>query len=253
MVTAAYRQWDSRGRKWDACKPVDELQRWAKSNKVKVLGTIGNDAHLRSDRPMDHTPFSSTEWPHAVGDPVVFAIDLANVKRDGVTLGEAIERQARAGKLPWLKYMNHGGKHLDSRDLDGDGKRWEEYDSRDEHVHLSVRTDWRNRSIGDFDPWTVEPGSEDFDMASVADVWRTDGLVKAPASRQDKKNTHWSPASMLEDIANHAREAAADAATAKTQAAAAATSVKAVNDRLGKIEQALATLVTNQAAAASKG
>jgi hypothetical protein len=173
MATEAYRLWDRIGRPWKKSRPIDELQKWAERQRIAVLGTIGNEDHLTADRPQDHTPFSVTEWPDQVHEYVIFAIDLKNVTRGGVTLGQAIERQARAGKLPWLKYMNHGGGHLDSRDLDGDGTRWEVYPSSDEHVHLSIRTDWIARSIGEFNPWeeTVAEALTAAQDSALAETW----------------------------------------------------------------------------------
>jgi hypothetical protein len=149
MATAAYRTWVNLGRPFRLATPIIELRDWARANGVPVLGTIGNEEHLTKNFPEDHTPFSFTAWPVPLDGYVVTAIDLANVNN----LGQKIEDQARAGKLPWLKYMNHSGQHLDSRDLDNDGIRWEETPSSDEHVHLSIRTDWQNRSIGTFNPF----------------------------------------------------------------------------------------------------
>lgn len=179
MVTRAYEAWKAGGEVWTPARPVTDLLIWAKINGVRVLGTIGNDAHLTADRPMDHTPFASTQWPIRLDKPVVCAIDLDNVERDGVTLGQAIERDFREGRLPWLKYMNHGGRHIDSRDIDGDGERFEVYDSSDEHVHLSIRTDWADRGIGTFDPWR-----EDDDMPTVEDL--LSGRVKLTKATADR-------------------------------------------------------------------
>lgn len=148
MATAAYRRWVKAGRKFELARPISELVQWAKANGVPILGTIGNEAHLQQDRPEDHTPFSGTAWP-VTATGYICAIDLRNVRQ----LGQRIEDMARRGELPWLKYMNHSRQHLDSRDFDGDGKSWEESPSSDEHVHLSIRTDWIHRSIGVFDPF----------------------------------------------------------------------------------------------------
>lgn len=153
MASAAYNRWDRAGRPFELATPVQEILAWANQNDVPVLGTIGNDDHLEAVPPQDHTPFSATWWPVELDGWMVTAIDLANVVRDGVTLGYAIEAQARAGLLPWLKYMNHAGRHLDVRDLDGDGQTWEVYPSSDEHVHLSLNTLWQRRSIGAFNPF----------------------------------------------------------------------------------------------------
>lgn len=154
MATQAYWTWKSLGSPWDPALPIAEIETWAEQNGISVLGTIGNQEHLTADRPQDHTPFSSTAWPFKLPGYIVTAIDLANVRG----LGQAIEDQARAGLLPWLKYMNHSGRHLDSRDLDGDGQAWEVYPSSDKHVHLSIRTDWIYRSVGVFDPFKTHQG-----------------------------------------------------------------------------------------------
>jgi hypothetical protein len=150
MATQDYYTWVAAGRPWTKAHPIMELEVWAHSNGVDVLGTLGNEDHLTEEPdPQDHTPFSHTAWPVPLPGYVVTAIDLANVRG----LGQAIEDKARAGAYPWLKYMNHSGRHLDSRDLDGDGKTWESYPSSDLHVHLSIRSDWIARSIGILNPW----------------------------------------------------------------------------------------------------
>lgn len=154
MATSAYYSWDDAGRPFRLATPIAELESWAHANGIAVLGTIGNEEHLTARVPQDHTPFSATAWPVPLPGYIVTAIDLANVRG----LGQAIEDDARLGILPWLKYMNHSGQHLDSRDLDGDGVTWEEYPSSDEHVHLSIRTDWIDRSIGVFDPFGLGGG-----------------------------------------------------------------------------------------------
>lgn len=144
MATKAYWSWVSAGRPFTKAQPIADLEAWAIRNGIPVLGTIGNEEHLQADRPQDHTPFPVTAWPVPLPGYIGTAIDLANV--DG--LGQKFEDAARRNELPWLKYMNHSGQHLDSRDLDGDGLTWEEYPSSDRHVHLSIRTDWIFRSIG---------------------------------------------------------------------------------------------------------
>lgn len=193
MASAAYNRWDREGRPFELATPIQEIQAWAEANDVPVLGTIGNDEHLEAVPPQDHTPFSATFWPVPLDGWIVTAIDLKNVSRNGVTLGYAIEGQARAGLLPWLKYMNHAHRHLDVRDLDGDGTNWEVYPSSDEHVHLSINTLWQHRSIGPFNPWGT--GVKDkmlFFCENKADgtgkVWISDGTlrrhVKSPAETQ---------------------------------------------------------------------
>jgi len=155
MASQAYYTWDAAGRPWKPARPIAELQAWAQANGVTVLGTIGNEEHLQHVPPQDHTPYSATAWPVKLSGYIVTAIDLDNVRE----LGQLIEDGARAGEYPWLKYMNHDNQHLDSRDLDGDGITWEEYPSSDKHVHISIRTDWIDRSIGTFDPFGGDDSS----------------------------------------------------------------------------------------------
>jgi hypothetical protein len=142
MATNDYYTWVDAGRPWDLALPIDELDSWARSVGITVLGTIGDESHLTSNNPQDHTPFSHSAWPDPLPGYIVTAIDIDNVNG----LGYAIEDQARAGALPWLKYMNHSNRHLDSRD------GWDVEYSSDYHVHLSIRTDWIYTSIGSFNP-----------------------------------------------------------------------------------------------------
>ena len=176
MASQMYYSWDDLGRPWRKATPIAELEAWAKANNIKALGTIGNDDHLKADWPQDHTPYSATAWPVSLDGWVVTAIDLEN--KNG--LGQAIEDDARIGKYPWLKYMNHSGQHLDSRDLDGDGKTWEEYPSSDQHVHLSIRTDYQNKSIiSTFDPFGT--GGNDMELIkAIQSALRDAGFDPGP-------------------------------------------------------------------------
>lgn len=148
MSTEAYKKWVEKGRPWSKAKPIAHIEKWARANGVKVLGTIGNNAHLTSNRPQDHTPFSSTAWPDPLPGYIVTAIDLA----PAAGLGEAVLAAARAGKLPWLKYMNYDGKHYEH----GDGFK-KGTSSKDEHLHLSQRTDYLNAELA-ADWINVKPG-----------------------------------------------------------------------------------------------
>lgn len=138
MSTQAYKDWVERGRPWTKARPVADVEKWARANGVKVLGTIGDVHHLTSNRPQDHTPFSVTEWPDPIKGDVVCAIDL----EDEPGLADDILSAARAGRLPWLKYANLNGRNYHCRDGFEDAD-----DSDDEHVHLSVRSDHINTHV----------------------------------------------------------------------------------------------------------
>lgn len=149
MSTKAYERWVKAGRPWKECQPIADVEKWARANGVPVLGTIGNNAHLTSDHPQDHTPFSSTAWPDPLPGYIVCAIDL----EDESGLEDAILEGARAGNMPWLKYANLHGRTFHCRD----GFK-ESTDSRDDgHIHLSARTDHLDTALS-ADWINVKPG-----------------------------------------------------------------------------------------------
>lgn len=143
MATQEYWTWVNAGRPYKVAQPIRELAELAKFRAVQILGIIGNEDHLQSSFPEDHTPFSFTSYP--VEDPGywVCAIDLANVRG----WGDAILRDARYGLLPWLKYMNYDYVHWDSADGFRQGRG-----SGDGHIHISCFSNYLNASIGDYDP-----------------------------------------------------------------------------------------------------
>lgn len=147
MATAAYNAWVAAGRKYKIARPIADMVALAKANNVTVLGTIGDQAHLTDNFPQDHTPFSQTYWP-VQASGWVCACDIANT--DG--LGYRILTDARAGKAPWLKYINFGGRNYDH----SDNFRASSPNS-DQHVHLSCRSDWLTQSIAPYTPFGGSP------------------------------------------------------------------------------------------------
>lgn len=148
MSTAAYKRWVERGRPWRKARPIADIEAWADRNGVPVLGTIGNNAHLTSNRPQDHTPFSTTEWPDPISGDWVTAIDLEDV----ADLEDALLAGARAGTMPWLKYMNVHGRHYRC----DDGFKESAPSADKEHIHLSIRSDHLHTELAD-DWITVKP------------------------------------------------------------------------------------------------
>lgn len=141
MSTQAYKDWVNRGRPWRKARPVADIEDWARANGVPVLGTIGDTAHLTSNRPQDHTPFSTTEWPDPISGDWITAIDLEDV----AGLEDAILAGARAGNMPWLKYVNLHGKHY--RCDDGFQKAHPTSDKS--HIHMSIRSDHLHTALAD--------------------------------------------------------------------------------------------------------
>lgn len=138
MATTAYNTWVRRGRPWSKAQPIVDIEAWARAHRIPILGTIGNNEHLKSSRPEDHTPFSFTAWPDPLPGYIVTAIDLG----DTGDLADDILIAARAGLAPWLKYANLGGRHYSTHDRFRSSTA-----SSDDHVHLSMRTDYLNSRV----------------------------------------------------------------------------------------------------------
>ncbi len=143
MATQEYWTWIERGKPWELATPIRELRDLARAHGVSILGTIGNDDHLKASFPEDHTPFSYTEWPVAIGEYVVCAIDLA----DGPWMDRMLA-DAEAGRAPWIKYLNFRGGNYSIRN------GWARRSSSDPHGHVSIRSDWWRLSIGAYNPFS---------------------------------------------------------------------------------------------------
>ncbi len=143
MATQAYYDWVRAGRPFTVCTPVANLVSLARRHGVSVLGTIGNDDHLTSNNPQDHTPFSVTAWPIPLPGYVVTACDLA----DGPHVDRLIA-DARSGRAPWIKYINARGKQWNVKN------GWSPVPNSDQHCHVSARTDRLSWSDGSWDPFT---------------------------------------------------------------------------------------------------
>lgn len=181
MATQAYYDWLAAGKPWHKAVPVAEYQAaFIKAGwPVSILGTIGDDAHLRADRPQDHTPFSVTGWPGPHPYPAVLAFDAGHRPERGFDMGPVVAQwlaDARDGKTPWVKYIVWRGQSFDvRRDFEPAGASGH-YD----HAHVSFRTDWHDKSIGGYpvvgkvdfvgttqtgrDVWneTINAGSEEY-------------------------------------------------------------------------------------------
>jgi hypothetical protein len=145
LVTQALQDWKAAGRPFRDARPILELIAMFKSHHVGFLGDLGNKDHLENPVPKDHTPFPKNPWPIALPPKpagyIVCACDHAKGHWADRMLADA-----RAGRLPWLKYLNFGGHHYDVRN------GWKEESSGDDHLHISIRSDWIDRSIGGYDP-----------------------------------------------------------------------------------------------------
>jgi hypothetical protein len=98
----------------------------------------------------------------------VFATDVMHRPDLGVdcrVLSAYWIAEARAGRMPWLKYLNWQGKQYRAKGYAGETvafrTAWANSGHFD-HIHLSVRTDYRTASLGS---WSLTPGGGDDDMA----------------------------------------------------------------------------------------
>lgn len=146
MATQAYRDWVSAGRPFTIARPIRELRDMARAAGVEWLGDIGDDGHLTASRPEDHTPFSATAWPVPLPGYVVTAGDLAN----GPWMDRMLD-DARAGRAPWIKYLNYGGHHYNRK------RGFAQESSSDQHGHVSIMSDHIDASIGS-NPFTAPTG-----------------------------------------------------------------------------------------------
>lgn len=105
-----------------------------------ILGNIGNDVHLQSNNPQDHTPFSRTAWPLPLPGYVVTAGDY----REGAW-ADSFLAEVRNGKHLWVKYVNLRGKHYNFKS--GNWSQPQVTNSGDIHLHVSARTDRLNDSL----------------------------------------------------------------------------------------------------------
>jgi hypothetical protein len=160
--SAYYNAWVADGRPWRLSTPVKECADKIKAarpgiNPISIIGTIGDSAHLLATRPEDHTPYSQTGWPVRHPYPNIAAIDIMHRPDLGMDCNAIFPHwlaAARAGQLPWLKYVIWQAKRYDVRNS------WNPVSSsgHHDHMHASVRSDHITSSIGSFHPL---PGMDD--------------------------------------------------------------------------------------------
>lgn len=147
MPVTTVGQWRADGEPWKLAKPIAELVRGLVRRHGDIeargwhLGTVGDRRHEEARPPEDHVAFSATGWPVRSPYPFIHALDW-----DGPGFRAQFRfwlAEKRAGRAPWLKYVN----------LDGTHYRWTpssstrpSSDSRS-HGHLSIRSDWTHTSI----------------------------------------------------------------------------------------------------------
>lgn len=159
MAYAVYYEWDALGRPLEPAQPIREIVEQMKVAFPKAAHTFGwgaNEAHYQAEPPEDHTPFSATGWPKPSPQWWVFATDIMHHPEWGVDCDVLFTYwigEARAGRMPWLKYIIWRATLYDVRN----SWRPQPNSGHFDHIHLSGRTDFQFYSLGS---WSLLPGGD---------------------------------------------------------------------------------------------
>ena len=120
-----------------------------------LFGWGANEEHYTAVPALDHTPFSQSGWPLPSPQWWVLATDIMNRPDLGVDCTKLFPywlSEAKAGRMPWLKYLIWQAKIYDVRYSWVQQKSSEHFD----HIHISARTDHLQTSLGS---WSLLPGA----------------------------------------------------------------------------------------------
>lgn len=179
MAVAAYYSWVKLGKPLVPATPIRELVEklrvaFPRAAAVNLFSWYANDAHYQNDYPQDHTPFSVTGWPAESPQWWVFATDIMHRPDLGVDCDKLFPywlAEAKAGRMPWLKYMIYKRTVYDVRY----GWRPQPSSGHDKHIHLSARTDHQRTHLGD---WSVN-GDDMPTVQEIKDAILGDGGIQA--------------------------------------------------------------------------
>lgn len=188
MATQAFRDWVAAGRPFHLATPIAEYRAalLAAGWGVFDVGTLGDEAHLTAETPEDHTPFSVTGYPQHSEYPYIHALDAMHHPERGLDVGPLVDywlSEARAGRTPWVKYINWEGLQWDVR------RSWvpRTVGGHFDHAHLSIRSDWTHQSIGG---WTVvKKGTPVTTTQTGRDVWGH--TIESPSLGQTMSAADW--------------------------------------------------------------
>jgi hypothetical protein len=166
MATQAYYDWVKAGRKYVLATWVTELKAQCRANGVQWLGDLGNEEHLQSSNPQDHTPFSRTDWPVPQPDYIVNACDF----KEGRHAYRLLE-EAKAGRAPFVKYINVDNKQYNVKN------NWQPVYSSDKHCHVSGKTTHSFVGLNGINIFAERVEEED--VATAAEI--ASELLKHPA------------------------------------------------------------------------
>lgn len=159
MAVAAYYEWDALGRPLEPAQHIREVveqMRVAFPAAAHTFGWGANDEHYEAEPPEDHTPYSATGWPGWSPQWWVFATDIMHNPQWGVDCNVLFDYwigEARAGRMPWLKYIIWQATLYDVRN------NWKPQANSGhfDHIHLSGRTDYQHIGLG---TWSLLPGGD---------------------------------------------------------------------------------------------
>jgi hypothetical protein len=156
MASRAYYQWREAGSVIVPARPIEEMtQRLRVAFPHGSFSWYANDAHYAATPPQDHTPYSADAWPVSPNPRwVVYALDVMATAVGGATTLDRLVTywlaEARAGRMPWLKYLIWRARIYDVRF----GWHAQDSDGHYDHAHLSARTDHTHTGLG---AWSAVP------------------------------------------------------------------------------------------------
>lgn len=169
MPVAAYSRWERAGRPITPAAPVRDLVgalEAAYPQASGVLGWYADDSHYQAVPAEDHTPYSQTAWPVSNPEWYVFATDIMHRPDLGVDCNVLFPywlSEARAGRIPSLKYLIYQAKLYDVRNGFSPVGNSEHFD----HVHWSFRSDFATTGLGG---WGPIPGGDDVLSSDVVNL-----------------------------------------------------------------------------------
>jgi hypothetical protein len=187
MAAAEFYVWDRLGRPWTLTTPLVDLKSKMRAAFASVvLGTLGDASHLGAVPPQDHTPYSADGYPRPNPEWVVHAIDVMHHPESGVDCAVLFGywlSEARAGRMPWLKYLIWQAKIYDVRH----GWIAQSSSGHYDHVHLSARTDTESTHLGGWSPVPpapVAPTPAEDDMPGLFKIQGSDTLYLSDGFRR---------------------------------------------------------------------
>ncbi len=169
MPVAAYYTWDRLGRPLQPARPIREFVEALRAAYPAVaFSWYADEAHYAAVPAEDHTPYSQTGWPGASPQWYVFATDVMHRPDLGVDCDVLVPywlTEARAGRMPWLKYLIWQGLLYDVRNDWQPAANSGHFD----HAHLSARTDYVGVGL---DGWSVVPHESAAHARKAAGMFR---------------------------------------------------------------------------------